>query len=99
MPIFLFAAAGACLGLGVGATKYLSDKARRRAAYELKTQEYREGADLLREQIDYELMRKEAIAVGVDPDAVEAGYLAMVQGQVSVADATDMLRRLVGNPA
>jgi len=88
MPIALYAAAGACIGLGVGGARYISDRARRQAARDLTEQEIRDQHYLLNLQMDYERLRQEAVSLGLDPDVVENGYRALLNGEVSVAEAT-----------
>lgn len=94
MPIVLFAAAGACIGLGIGGGRYLNDLARRRAARDLQQQEIQDQHDLLVRKMDYERLRREAVALGLDPDVVEGGYRALVDGQVTVGEAIAELHRM-----
>lgn len=86
MPIFIlyFLAAGA-VGMGgpaIGAVLYKRGQ-QEAAAFE-REREIALLKRLLRSEIDLQDLREQATRAGVDPDAVERGYLELRDGRISL---------------
>lgn len=92
IAILYFAAAGAVAAGGAGAAGILYDRGRQHAATASREQDLRNLTRLIQGEVDLADLRRRAAAVGVDPDQVEAGYLALRDGIIPLNEALTMLR-------
>ena len=94
LAILYFLAAGAAGVGGPAAAVVLMRRGQAEAAASAQAHDAEMLGRLLRSQIDLATLRKQARAVGVDPDLVERGYLDMRDGLVTFDQVLARLRTL-----
>jgi hypothetical protein len=96
-PLLFYAAAGALLGGGIGGGigggRYFWQRGQQEAAKRLQHEDAEAAKEALRDAIDLADLRRQAQAVGLDPDEVVAGYTGLRDSQVSPDDVLEMLNR------
>lgn len=88
----LYALAGALVTGGAAGGKYVFDVAQREAARDLARRDRRAVAEMLQQEVDLVELRQRAKGAGLDPEAVEQGYLALRDGRLSLDEVLTQLR-------
>ena len=96
LPVFYFAAAGASLLGGAGSSWYLWDRGKQAAARELAKEDLRNVEELLRQEINLQALRDEAMRRGVDPDAVLRGYEDLKRRQPDLQQLAEQFNQFMG---
>ena len=91
MPLVLFFVAGGMLVSGA----YALNVAQREAALEEARALRAASKEALQEEIEIARLREHATAAGLDPDQVEAGLTALLDGQTTVSEVEDWLKTAV----
>jgi|SRR6185312_13888259 hypothetical protein len=92
-PLLFYAAAGALILGGIGGGRYFWQRGQQEAAKRLQHEDADAAKEALRDAIDIADLRRQAQAVGLDPDEVVAGYQGLRDSQVSPDDVLEMLNR------